>query len=77
MRYFSLLKTYIINDALFIHIKTSVIETLIGLIIGTILGWILFQVLKKIFFKAKNNTLTFKLEPYVYIIIAITFAFLG
>lgn len=62
---------------LFVKYRVTDIDDLVTNVIGTILGWILFQVLKKIFFKAKNNTLTFKLEPYVYIIIAITSAFLS
>ena len=62
---FWLLKTYIINDALFIHIKTSVIETLIGLIIGTFLGFIIATLLYLL------PTLEKILDPYLVILNAL------
>jgi len=71
---------------MFVPYRGSDINDLIMNILGTILGWIIFKIMKKIFHNlydktavevSPNDSLTIKLEPYLYIGIAIISGFLG
>lgn len=71
---------------LFVAYRASDINDLIMNTIGTICGWIIFNVLSKIFQKltkrtaietSPNDAMIIKLEPYLYIMIAIISSFLG
>ncbi|MBZ9607929.1 VanZ family protein [Clostridium estertheticum] len=71
---------------LFVGYRASDINDLIMNTIGTICGWISFNIISKIFHKLANKTvveissndsMTIKLEPYLYIAIAIISTFLG
>jgi glycopeptide antibiotics resistance protein len=66
--------------------RVSDITDLIMNTIGTICGWIIFNIISKFFHKLANKTtveissddsMTIKLEPYLYIAIAIVSTFLG
>ncbi|MGG7078604.1 VanZ family protein [Clostridium sardiniense] len=70
---------------LFTH-RASDIDDLIMNVLGAILGWIIFMVMSKIFYKLSNKTaaepsatdsIILKLEPYIYIVIAIMSTFLS
>ncbi|SMC29056.1 Glycopeptide antibiotics resistance protein [Clostridium acidisoli DSM 12555] len=69
---------------LFTTSRTTDIDDIIMNIIGAICGWIIFNIVKNIFSKFANKTvidicssdnLAIKLEPYLYILIAIVCAF--
>ncbi len=71
---------------LFIPYRASDINDLIMNTIGAICGWIIFNIISKIFHKlankavveiSSNDSITIKLEPYLYIGIAIISRFLG
>ena len=71
---------------LFVPHRASDINDLIMNTIGTICGWIIFNIISKIFHKLANKTvveissndsMTIKLEPYLYIAIPIISTFLG
>mgnify|MGYP003807528613 CR=1 FL=1 len=69
---------------LFVKYRATDIDDLILNTLGAICGWLIFNILKKIFHKlssktvvniSSNDTLTIKLEPYLYVVIAIVCAF--
>lgn len=69
---------------LFARHRSTDINDLIMNTIGTICGWIIFNIVKNIFYKFANktvvdisssDTLPIKLEPYIYIMIAIICSF--
>lgn len=71
---------------LFVSSRETDINDLIMNIVGTMCGFVLFNIMRKIFYKLANRTavnicfkdnLIIKLEPYIYVIIAIicTFCF--
>ena len=71
---------------LFIPFRASDINDLIMNTIGTICGWAIFNIMSKIFYELSNKTVVetvsndsmiIKLEPYLYIAIAIVSTFLG
>ena len=71
---------------LFVRYRATDINDLIMNTIGTICGWIIFNIISKIFHKLANKTvveissndsMTIKLEPYLYIAIPIISTFLG
>ena len=71
---------------LFVPYRASDINDLIMNTIGTICGWSFFNIISKIFHKLANKTvveisyndsMTIKLEPYLYIGIPIISTFLG
>jgi glycopeptide antibiotics resistance protein len=71
---------------LFIPFRASDITDLIMNTLGTICGWIIFNIISKIFHKLANKTvveissndsMTIKLEPYLYVAIAIISKFSG
>ncbi|MBV4447881.1 VanZ family protein [Clostridium tyrobutyricum] len=69
---------------LFVRYRATDINDLIMNTIGTICGWIIFNTVKKVFRKyadktvvdiSSSDTLPIKLEPYIYIMIAIICSF--
>ena len=71
---------------LFVPYRATDITDLIMNTLGAILGWIIFKVFKKIFHNISNKSeiktlcnsnIILKLEPYLYIIIAIISSFLS
>lgn len=71
---------------LFANGRGTDINDLIMNTLGTICGWIIFTFMSKIFYKLANKTVVgsspndgmiFKLEPYLYIFIAIISTFLS
>ncbi|OFI06697.1 VanZ like family protein [Clostridium acetireducens DSM 10703] len=69
---------------LFVKYRATDIDDLILNTLGAICGWLIFNIMKKIFHKlssktvvniSSNDTLAIKLEPYLYIVIAIVCAF--
>lgn len=64
--------------------RATDINDLIMNAIGTICGWVIFNIMSKIFYKIANKTVVkksssdniiSKLEPYIYVVIAIVAAF--
>lgn len=71
---------------MFVPHRATDINDLIMNTIGTICGWIIFNIMSKVFHKLanktamqtfSNNRIIIKLEPYLYIVIAIISSFLG
>lgn len=71
---------------LFVPYRATDINDLIMNTIGTLCGWLIFNVMSKIFHKlitetalesSTHNTISIKIEPYLYIIIALIGAFLS
>ncbi|MEG0308932.1 MAG: VanZ family protein [Clostridium sp.] len=71
---------------LFVLHRAADINDLIMNIIGTICGWVIFDIISRGFHKLANKTSSeissddtrvIKLEPYIYIVIAIISSFLG
>lgn len=69
---------------LFARYRSSDINDLIFNTLGTVFGWIIFNIMKKIFCKLADKTmveslsedsLAIKLEPHIYIVIAIVCSF--
>ncbi|WMJ81641.1 VanZ family protein [Clostridium sp. MB40-C1] len=69
---------------LFVKYRATDIDDLILNSIGAICGWLIFNIMKRVFRKlssktvvniSSNDTLAIKLEPYLYVMIAIICAF--
>jgi glycopeptide antibiotics resistance protein len=79
-----LLTVFIEISQLFTTARTTDIDDIIMNSIGTICGWIIFNTVKKVYRKyadktvvdiSSSDTLPIKLEPYIYIMIAIICSF--
>ncbi len=81
-----LFSTIIEISQLFTKYRATDINDLIMNTIGTICGWVIFNIISKVFHKLANKTavqnaskdmMIIRLEPYLYIMIAIISAFLA
>lgn len=83
--YYGLFFSFTIEiSQLFVRRRNTDINDLIMNVIGTICGWVIFITIKKVFYKFadktvvnifSSDTLAIKLEPYLYIVIAIICSF--
>lgn len=83
--YYGLFFSFTIEvSQLFVRNRETDINDLIMNVVGTICGWIIFNIMRKVFYKLADktvihidskDTLFIKLEPYLYIVIAIICTF--